>query len=87
MQKFKKVEWAKHKIWSNQPKPGKNLAQFKSLGDKIISNIKKNLMKHFWNLLKNVDFYAQNELKRRPGDELGFFSKIRFCHFSYFIDV
>ena len=48
---------------------------------------KKNLMKHFGDMLKNNDFFAQNELKWGPGDEVEFFSKIRPCHFSYFISI
>ena len=44
-------------------------------------------MKRFWDILKNVDFYAQNELKWGPGAESEFFSKIRPCHFSYFMSA
>ena len=44
-------------------------------------------MKRFRDILKNVDFYAQNELKWGPGAEVEFFSKIRPCHFSYFMSI
>ena len=44
-------------------------------------------MKRLWDILKNVDFYAQNELKGGPGAESEFFSKIRPRHFTYFMIV
>ena len=42
-------------------------------------------MKRFWDILKKVNFYAQNELKMGLGAEVEFFSKIWLCYFRVFM--
>ena len=46
-----------------------------SIASKTTLKIKKNLMKHFWDIFKKVSFYAQNKLKRRPRARVEFFQK------------
>ena len=40
-------------------------------------------MKHFRDILKNVDFYAQNELKWEPGAKIMYSIVVNFVNMLY----
>ena len=56
-----------------------------SIASKIMSRIKKNLVKHFWEIFEKLNLYAQNEVKWGPRAKVKFFPKIHLSHFWVFM--